>query len=643
MSDKVHSDRSAPASEAGSEWASDRLDPLVSVERLHVRTASGLPIVEDVSFSLAAGEALGIVGESGSGKTTTLLAMLGYSQPGTAISEGNVRVGGVTMTPAKGRAQRKLRGKVVSYVPQNPAGSLNPSMRVGNAITDMIRAHHDDGTAAPPVADALERVGLSGTEEFRSRFPHQLSGGQQQRVCIAVALVCEPPVIVLDEPATGLDVVTQARLLDELVRLRTEVGVSMVYVTHDLAVVASFADRIIVMYAGRIVEHGPTGEILRRPKHPYTRGLLNSIPDHARPRHLVPIPGVAVSTGDRPPGCAFAPRCPLHIESCDASMPALREVGPRHASRCLRPEDVTGSAESPPASRREPSRPPAPLLSVCRLRAEHRGRGEVVVAATDVSFTVNRGECVALVGESGSGKTTIARTIAGLHPIADGQILLEDESLLPEARRRSRSQRQRIQIVFQDPSDALNPRHPVRSAIARPAQVLRGLSRQDADSEADRLLSLVRLPRALGDRYPTELSGGERQRVGIARALAATPEVMICDEITSALDVSVQAAVLSLIGELRESLGLSVLLITHDLGVVSTIADQVLVLDRGLIVESGETSTLLTSPQHPYTQSLLAAAPSLSKSLARQASQPNPSQYHVTASPSTFTYPSTSG
>jgi peptide/nickel transport system ATP-binding protein len=247
----------------------------------------------------------------------------------------------------------------------------------------------------------------------------------------------------------------------------------------------------------------------------------------------------------------------------------------------------------------------------------------VVVAAQDVSFTVNRGECVALVGESGSGKTTIARTIAGLHPIGDGQILLDDESLSPEARRRSRTQRQRIQIVFQDPSDALNPRHTVRSAIARPAQVLRGLSHRDADSEANRLLGLVRLPQALGDRYPTELSGGERQRVGIARALAATPELMICDEITSALDVSVQAAVLSLIGELRESLGLSILLITHDLGVVSTIADQVLVLEKGVIVESGETAVLLTSPEHPYTKSLLAAAPSLIKSLERQAGGPS--------------------
>ena len=256
------------------------------------------------------------------------------------------------------------------------------------------------------------------------------------------------------------------------------------------------------------------------------------------------------------------------------------------------------------------------------------------MAAKDVSFTLNRGECVALVGESGSGKTTIARTIAGLHPIDGGQIMSYDESLPAQARRRSIIECRRIQIVFQDPSDALNPRHTVRGAIGRPAQVLRGLSRRDADDEADRLLGLVRLPQGLGDRYPTELSGGERQRVGIARALAAEPEVMICDEITSALDVSVQAAVLSLIAELRESLGLSILLITHDLGVVSTIADQVLVLDRGLIVESGDTPTLLTHPEHPYTRSLLAAAPSLSKSLEVQMVQPSTGQQSGTTSPS---------
>ncbi|MBA3381951.1 MAG: ABC transporter ATP-binding protein [Actinobacteria bacterium] len=590
--------------------------PLVRVEGLCVETAAGLPIVEDVSFSLEAGEALGVVGETGSGKSTSVLAMLGYSQPGSRITRGDVRVGDVRMTTAGGREQRKLRGKVISYVPQNPAGSLNPSMRIGSAIADIARAHRS-AEGAPAVAEALERVGLSGDDTFQRRYPHQLSGGQQQRVCISVALVCEPPVVVLDEPATGLDVVTQARLLDELIRLRREAGVAMIYVTHDLAVVAGFADRIAVMYAGRIIEQGPAAELLEEPKHPYTRGLLNSIPDHARPRRVVPIEGVAVGLEDRPSGCAFAPRCPLRIEECTAEMPALEPAGDRRTARCLRRDDVVPLDSSPPAVIAPDRSDHSALLEVRHLRAEHRGRGEVVVAASDVSFTLGRGECVALVGESGSGKTTIARTIAGLHPLAGGRVVLDDEDLPGQARRRSRAQRRRIQIVFQDPSDALNPRHTVRSAVSRPSQVLRGLSRSEAAAEASRLLGLVRLPEGIANRYPAELSGGERQRVGIARALAATPDVMICDEITSALDVSVQAAVLNLIADVQASLGLSLLLITHDLGVVSTIANRVLVLEKGKIVEAGATRTVLAEPQHPYTKSLLAAAPSLSAALER--------------------------
>ena len=392
-------------------------ETLVSVEGLRVETVAGLPIVEDVSFTLQAGSTLGIVGETGSGKTTSALAMLGYSQPGTVITHGEVRVGDVRMTTANGRAQRRLRGKVVSYVPQNPAGSLNPSMRVGSALTEMLRTHREDGHATQSVADALERVGLSGEMAFQRRYPHQLSGGQQQRVSISIALVCEPPVVVLDEPATGLDVVTQARLLDELARLRRDVGVAMVYVTHDLAVVAGFAESLAVMYAGRIIEGGPTAEVLQHPKHPYTRGLLNSIPDHAHPHRLVPISGIAVGLENRPSGCAFAPRCPLKIADCESEMPSLRTVDGFHSTRCLRHADVVPlqSAQQGVTTSR-PARPGAPLLSVSKLRAEHRGHGEVVVAASDVSFALGRGECVALVGESGSGKTTIARTIVGLHP-----------------------------------------------------------------------------------------------------------------------------------------------------------------------------------------------------------------------------------
>jgi peptide/nickel transport system ATP-binding protein len=489
-------------------------------------------------------------------------------------------------------------------------------------VLDMLRAHRAGERAresGPVAGSALERAGLPADPVFQRRYPHQLSGGQQQRVCIAVALVCEPPVVVLDEPTTGLDVVTQARILDELRRLRRDHGMAMLYVTHDLAVVAGFADRLAVMYAGRIIEEGPTAEILRHPKHPYTRGLLTSIPDHVHPQELDPMPGVAVGVGEHPAGCAFEGRCSLRTDACSETVPDLLTVRPGHRSRCFHTDAVTDPPQRPVRTRAA-SAAGAPLLSVSDLCAEHRGRHGVLTVARGVDFTVRYGECVALVGESGSGKTTIARTIVGLHPIAVGRITLGGEDLAGAARVRSREQRRRVQIIFQNPSDALNPRHQARTIIARAARTLRGLSWPDALAQADQLLELVRLPRGIGDRYPAELSGGERQRVGIARALAAEPELIVCDEITSALDVSVQAAVLRLLGQLRAELGLALLFITHDLGVVASVAERVLVLERGELVETGDTLTVLRSPKHAYTQRLLAAAPSLHQALQGETS-----------------------
>ncbi len=590
--------------------------PVLDVRGLRVETASGAPIVADVSLQLAPGEALGLVGESGSGKTTTVLSLLGYTQAGARITAGEIAVSGEAMEASRPSRARRLRGRLISYVPQNPGTALNPSMRVGPAVLDMLRAHLS-GETAPRLevaGSALERAGLPADTGFQQRYPHQLSGGQQQRVCIAVALVCEPPVVVLDEPTTGLDVVTQARILDELRRLRRDHGMAMLYVTHDLAVVAGFADRLAVMYAGRIIEEGPTAEVLRRPKHPYTRGLLTSIPDHVHPQELDPMPGVAVGVGEHPSGCAFEERCALRTDACSETMPELRTVRLGHRSRCLHADAVTDPPERPVRAAAA-SAPGAPLLAISGLRAEHRGRHGVLTVAREVEFTVAHGECVALVGESGSGKTTIARTIVGLHPIAAGRITLGGEVLAGAARVRSREQRRRVQIIFQNPSDALNPRHQARSIVARAARTLRGLSRPEALTQADQLLELVRLPRGTGDRYPAELSGGERQRVGIARALAAEPELIVCDEITSALDVSVQAAVLQLLGQLRAELGLALLFITHDLGVVASVAERVLVLERGELVETGETLTVLHAPRHSYTQRLLAAAPSLHDAL----------------------------
>ena len=574
-------------------------------------------MVDDVSFNVARGEVLGLVGESGSGKTTTALALLGYAKPGARVTHGTVLVDGV---PISGRSEaelRSIRGRVISYVPQDPASALNPSVRVGDQVASILARHNPSADSRRELARTFELVQLPAAPEFRRRFPHQLSGGQQQRVAIAAALICRPSVVVMDEPTTGLDVVTQSHLLAEVARLRAELQLAIVYVSHDLAVVASIADRIAVMYAGRIVEEGTARPLLDEPRHPYTLGLLNSVPDPHDPRELTSIPGVAVGVGERSGGCAFAPRCAQQVAKCVETMPPLTTIAAGRQVRCVQWQHTPALTHR---SRVVTSAPAGDaLLAVESLRAEHRGRDGTVVASADVSFTIARCECVALVGESGSGKTTIARCVAGLHSPTRGRILLDGNELAPVASHRTREQRRQIQIVFQNPYDSLNPRHRIGDAIARPMTILGDRPRKETRSVVAELLDRVRLPSRLADRFPGELSGGERQRVAIARALAATPYLVVCDEITSALDVSVQAAVLELLAELRTELGLALLLITHDLGVVASVADRVLVLDQGVVCEQGPVLPLLARPRDAYTARLVAAAPSLTRTQDRSA------------------------
>jgi peptide/nickel transport system ATP-binding protein len=585
--------------------------PVIRVEDLCIRLSTGEPVVDDVSFAVGAGEILGLVGESGSGKTTTALSLLGYTRAGVEISGGTIEVGGESILGREPRALRSLRGRVVSYVPQDPGGSLNPSLRVGDAIMDVLRAHRAK-VPGDSLRTALERVELGADPRFVHRYPHQLSGGQQQRVTIAMASACQPPVAVLDEPTTGLDVLTQDRILLELRRLRDQKGMAMVYVSHDLAVVAGMADRIVVMYAGRMVESGPASEVIERPRHPYTRALVSAIPDFHRPRALRGIPGVSVGVGEWPQGCAFAPRCEYAQTRCVEALPALEETSHGHVVRCVRWQELalgeatTGGARGPAAELESTA-----LLEVSGLEAHYRsGRGRRT-AVHDVSFAIEEGRCVALVGESGSGKTTVGRCVAGLHVPSNGSIVFDGAQLAGAAGSRPLEPRRRIQIVFQNPFESLNPRHRVRSSIERPLRVLRQLSRTAAEAEVGELLERVRLPKRLGDRFPSELSGGERQRVAIARALAAKPDLLICDEVTSALDVSVQAAVLELLQELQRELQLSMLFITHNLGVVACIADSVLVMDRGSLCETGTVAQVLSAPSNDYTRRLLNAAPRL--------------------------------
>jgi peptide/nickel transport system ATP-binding protein len=584
----------------------------LAVEGLTLELASGESVIEDIAFSVGEAEILGVVGESGSGKTTLALALLGYTRPGVGFREGTITVGDDRLALGDPRALRELRGRVVSYVPQDPGGSLNPALMVGASILDVLKAHRGEIASDETVRAALDRVELGGDNQFERRYAHQLSGGQQQRVAISMATVCEPRVAVLDEPTTGLDVLTQARILAELRRLRDEQQMAMVYVSHDLAVVAEIADRILVMYAGRIVEWGAAADVLRDPHHPYTRALVGAIPDVRRPRTLRGIRGVSVGVGERPVGCAFGPRCDHETSDCRAGVPPLTDAGSDRVVRCLRVDELAVAAEPPaPAPVRAARVSDAePLLTVSALTAGYGGRG-APPAVSDVSLSIGAGECVALVGESGSGKSTVARCIAGLHRPSAGQIGFRGEPLATTARARPLEARRRIQIVFQNPYASLNPRQRIDSAVERPLRMLRGCSRAEAAREIGELLDRVRLPRGVAERFPGELSGGERQRVAIARALAARPELLICDEVTSALDVSVQASVLELLQELRRELSLSMLFITHNLGVVACIADSVLVMHDGEVRESGSVAQVLSTPTDSYTRALLDAAPSL--------------------------------
>jgi peptide/nickel transport system ATP-binding protein len=584
--------------------------PLLEVSGLRVQLTNGTPIVDGVDFSLAGGKILGLVGESGSGKTTVALALLGFAKPGVRIAEGNVRIGDERLVGRAERELRRLRGVLVSYVPQDPASSLNPSLRVGEQLAEILRVHslpHDDAK----IEAALGRVQLPSDREFRRRFPHQLSGGQQQRVSIAAALVCGPSLVVMDEPTTGLDVVTQAGVLQEVQRLRRELGVAIVYVSHNLAVIGELADEVAVMYAGRLVETGPTRTVLGRPRHPYTRGLVSSVPDFLEPQQPRGIAGVGVRIGEWPRGCSFAPRCEQRVPACEERLPELEPIPSDSEVRCIEWRRTPPVSQYPAAMAAHRSHGSPPVLEVESLRAVYGSRSGSVTAARDVSFSIGVGETVGLVGESGSGKTTIGRCIVGLHQPAAGKIRLNGVELAAQAGKRPREARRLIQIVFQNPQDSLNPRHRILDEIARPAQVLRGVSRRAAETDALSLLGQVQLPASVAQRFPPELSGGERQRIAIARALAAGPSLLICDEITSALDVSVQATVLEVLVNLQTELGLSMLFISHDLGVVASVASRALVLESGEVREEGELDRVLRDPHNEYTRRLISAAPRL--------------------------------
>jgi len=579
--------------------------------RLNV-SATGDDIVDEVRISIEPGKVLALVGESGSGKTTVGLAILGHSRRGVTIAHGRVECADTEVLGLSEDAKRKIRGELVSYVPQDPASSLNPALRIGVQLMEALEVHDFGGSAESRkirLKQMMAEVLLPTDEEYLLRYPHQLSGGQQQRVGLAMAFACRPSVIVLDEPTTGLDVSTQEHVLKTIRQLTRDHGVAALYITHDLAVVADLADDVAVMYAGRIVECGSVKDIFMNPAHPYTKHLVVAAPDIEGKKEIVGLAGRAPSPGKRPTGCSFALRCESADDACRSAFPAEVSVATGHVTRCIKIRKLPNVVVAKPRA----SQTIESGASVVALQDVSAGySGNMVVH--NVSLTIRRGECLALVGESGSGKTTVSRAIGGLHREWTGSMSFNGEELQKTARRRTSGARQGIQYIFQNPYGSLNPRRTIGESISRPLAII-GTSKSESREAILDVLEKVNLPGSYAGKYPDQLSGGERQRVAIARALVSNPMVLVCDEVTSALDVLVQAAIIDLLGDLRKQLGLAMLFVTHNLPLVRSIADEVAVMSEGRIVEIGPAESVIGNPQQSYTKSLITATPSIERSM----------------------------
>jgi peptide/nickel transport system ATP-binding protein len=588
----------------------------------------------DLTFRIAKGEAYGLVGESGCGKSTVALAIMRYLSDNAVVSAGRLLFEGVDLARVDAASLKGLRGRRIAMVYQDPMSSLNPVMRIGPQLVDVVRVHGlaDRAGAKRRALEVLREVELPDPESIVGRYPHQLSGGQQQRVVIAMALMANPRLLIMDEPTTGLDVTVEAAVLDLVDGLRRRYGAAVLFISHNLGAVRRLCDRIGVLYAGRLVEEGTIAVVYRRPLHPYTRGLLGCVPAIGADRHqrpLAPIPRALTDWARSSPGCVFAERCAF-VEGgrCTQSPIPLIGVDGARAVRCVRWDELPAPDPAAASGTTILTREPTPAaLDVRGLTKTYAissgllgGRGRVVRALAEVDIAVSAGRTLAIVGESGSGKSTLARVLIGLTTADAGEARLGafDIAALP-IEKRSRELRQRLQMVFQNPDSTLNPSHSVGFALARTLRRLRGLDRRAARAEARRLLETVQLPAAYAERRPQQLSGGEKQRVAIARALAAAPDIILADEPVSALDVSVQAAVVNLLNDLQDRLKVAMVFISHDLALVRYMADDVALLYGGRVVEVGPVEAVFAPPYHPYTQMLLAAAPNIDPDAPRRA------------------------
>jgi peptide/nickel transport system ATP-binding protein len=604
-------------------------EPILSVRDLHITYGTGpgrVRAVRGVSFDIMPGEVLGVVGESGCGKSTVAFASMGYVAPGGSVTRGQILYQGQDLAAMKAVDLQRLRGNEIAMVFQNPLTSLNPSMTVGDQVIEVVQTHRrvSESQARERAIELFESVHLPSPEDVLERYPHQMSGGQQQRVVIAMGLACDPNLLIMDEPTTGLDVTTEATILDLIDELKDKINAAILYITHNLGVIARVADRVVVMYAGEVAETAPVGELFANPRHPYSTGLIGAVPDVTKVGlPLRPIAGQLPRPGEYPRGCAFSPRCSYAREICTQEHPDLFQIAEDHQSRCFFWEEVDRSKEIPPHTFESNGHVQSDetVLEVRDLKKHYvqplgilpwSKHKRVVRAVDGVSLELAEGETLGIVGESGCGKTTLSSSIVGLQEPTSGEMELDGRPLAPTVKQRSKAHRREVQIVFQNPDSSLNPAHTVFDIISRPLRLFRGdavRGKGRLREEAVKILESVNLHESYLSRFPSQLSGGEKQRVGIARALAANPRVIVLDEPVSALDVSVQATVLNLLKRLQNESGYSYLFVSHDLGVVNYLAHRVLVMYLGHVMEIGPTQRVFQPPYHPYTEALTSAIP----------------------------------
>ncbi len=608
---------------------------LLEIEDLHVHfvtTRGVVRAVEGISYKVKPGEIVALVGESGCGKSVSSLAVMRLlAKPAGRVVHGRILFEGRDLLQLSDDEMRKVRGRDISMIFQEPMTSLNPVFTIGFQIMEPLLIHMamDLQQARKRATELLQMVGIPDAERRLEQYPHQFSGGMRQRVMIAIGLACNPKLIIADEPTTALDVTIQAQILSLMRDLSRDLGIALVVITHNLGVVARYADRVNVMYAARMAEQGSAEDVFRQPLHPYTAGLLRSVPrlDQPRGARLETIEGAPPNLLSPPPGCRFAPRCAARQDACVQTLPALELATAHRYSACLRAREMVhkgatgmGLQEAATASTvvKAVDRATA-LVQVVNLQTffdvstgfkAMRGKRAIVRAVDDLSFEIFRGETVGLVGESGCGKTTVGRTLLRLEEATGGRMLFEGADVTRLGGEKLQRYRRKIQVIFQDPYSSLNPRMTIGQIIAEPMLVYKlQPSRAAAHARVHELLTQVGLFEYMFERYPHELSGGQRQRVGIARALAMEPSFIVCDEPVSALDVSIQAQIINLLEDLQKKFNLTYLFIAHDLAVVRHISDRVIVMYLGKIMEIADRDTLYADPLHPYTQALLDAVP----------------------------------